>query len=297
MIVSCSNISDEVYDEVYKERMRKEKIKLYIAQNKWVKILLFLALGFAGTILLIMVLPNVHIANLSETTKVTIGTLLGAIVGGCFTLIGTLIISSRAQKSLVYVKRKNIIYKPLYDELVLNHNEILSENPYPRHIAFEKEDRSILPFPEYTVWGRIKNDSRLLETPQKLKNAMNSLYAAIEEYMSTRVQAVISLDRVYRDALKVITDERIPEYANVGDTLLTYVLTQSRPEKDTITWGMTVISGEEADLLWHIVCCNCKEDEAIRRFEKAKKAWDGAERITIELLSMYIQYINTKYEG
>lgn len=277
--------------------MRKEKIKLYIAQNKWIKIFIFLAFGLVGTTILLLVLQNVHVTNLSDTTKATIGTLLGAIVGGCFTLLGTLIISGRAQKSLVFVKRKNIIYKPLYDELVLNHNEILPENPYPRHIAFEKEARSALLFPEYTVWGRIENDSRLLETPQKLKDAMNSLYAALEEYISKRVQAVISLDRIYRDALKVVTDERIPEYANVGDSLLTSVLTQSCPEKNTITWGIKTISGEEADLLWHIVCSNCKEDKAIKQLKKIKRAWNDAEEFSIELLSTYIQYINMKYEG
>ena len=37
--------------------------------------------------------------------------------------------------------------------------------------------------PQYTAWQRIQNDTRILQTPDILRNQLNKLYASIEDYL------------------------------------------------------------------------------------------------------------------
>ena len=97
-----------------------------------------------------------------------IGTLLGAIVGGVFTLLGTVWVQKRQARIQNDIRRSNTIYKPLYDELKHIHDEILIENQYPQSIVFGNAN----PYEHginYEVWIRIKSDSRYLETPEPLR--------------------------------------------------------------------------------------------------------------------------------
>lgn len=72
------------------------------------------------------------------------GTLLGgAFIGGTFTLIGSVWVNNRHVKAQANIKRKNLIYRPLYDEIAEIHNNILEENPFPNYIVFEKKDNKL----------------------------------------------------------------------------------------------------------------------------------------------------------
>lgn len=56
-----------------------------------------------------------------------IGTLLGALIGGVFSLMGSVWVNSKQQRAVQNVKRKNVIYSPLYDELVDIQDHILKK--------------------------------------------------------------------------------------------------------------------------------------------------------------------------
>lgn len=45
------------------------------------------------------------------------GTILGTVIGGLLTLAGSIWVYSKEQRAKQNVKRKNLIYSPLYDEL------------------------------------------------------------------------------------------------------------------------------------------------------------------------------------
>ena len=68
----------------------------------------------------------------SEAIGVT-GTLLGAFIGGFFSLAGSVWVAKMQNKAQREVLKKNIIYKPLYDELIKN-DRTLKEYPYPTSV-------------------------------------------------------------------------------------------------------------------------------------------------------------------
>lgn len=65
----------------------------------------------------------------SQTLLGIIGTLLGAVVGAVFTLLGSIWVNTQQKKEEWNRKRAREIYRPLYDELVNIHRNILKENP------------------------------------------------------------------------------------------------------------------------------------------------------------------------
>ena len=273
-----------------------EKIKLFWARNKLIKILIICALICAGLYCAIQ-LYYCFYSKISETTKGIIGTLLGAIVGGFFTLAGSLVINKNAQKATNAIKRKNVIYKPLYDELMEVHTEILPNNPYPHFINFEKGQQTMIKHPQYTVWGRIKKDARIFEVPAKLNKVMDELYKAIEKYQEKRRLAVAALDRIYREEMEKLANKQVVPQANVGDALLSYVLSDNRPENDLLMWSFEPSNNKEADSLWESLHNSVESDSDLKNCMDAKNDWNKAEEDALELLGIYIQYITVKYEG
>ena len=134
-----------------------------------------------------------------------VGTLVGAIIGGFFSLMGSVWVSSKQQRAVHNIKRKNVIYSPLYDELVDIQDRILVENPYPNYIVFQKGMQTIIPHPQFTAWGRIKSDTRYLEVPVILKKQMEQLELAVREYNDIRGKANDEIKKILNKILtKVI---------------------------------------------------------------------------------------------
>ena len=114
-----------------------ERIKLFFAKHKTIKALCLIILAIIALYFAIII-PYKSYADILDTSRGIVGTLLGAFVGGGFTLIGSITVTKHTQKATNAIKKKNIIFKPLYDELMENHSIYLKENPYPRYISFEK---------------------------------------------------------------------------------------------------------------------------------------------------------------
>ena len=78
-------------------------------------------------ILIIWGIPNVDLSFIVEDATLfgVVGTLLGAIIGGAFSLLWSVWINNRQQRAIQNIKRKNVIYSPLYDELIDIQNNIL----------------------------------------------------------------------------------------------------------------------------------------------------------------------------
>ena len=266
-----------------------EKIKLFFAKHKILTIIVLAILAIDLCILCVSIYYK-NCSNVSEEIKGVAGTLLGAIVGGGFTLMGSLVINKNAQKATNAIKRKNVIYKPLYDELTVIHNDILIENPYPHFIRFEIGPQTIIRHPQYTVWGRIKNDARLFEVPSKLKKSMEELYTAMKNYLQIRSEAVKALDQIYRNALKEITNREISESSNVGDTLLSYVLTGKRPENDMLIWdwGKSPDVKKDADAVWNSLRKSVKNEKTLKLCVEAKTTWMESEELEIILSGSFL---------
>lgn len=239
---------------------------------------------------------------MSDPTKVgVIGTLLGAVAGGVFSLLGSVWVTNRQQHTQFEIKRKNIIYKPLYDELVDIKENILPVNPYPIHIEFIAGRQSINPHPQYSAWGRIKNDSRYLETPQVLKTQMENLYKAIEVYIQVRRQASLQIGLLLND---VLTNNGIvvPPIVNIGDAISGPILRQN-PDYDVCevygfsSAGQRKLSAEKEQMINKELSEKANTDPIVLKTKVAYKKMLEEQDKAIAILSDLIQIVTYKYEA
>ncbi|PFW72148.1 hypothetical protein COL23_25700 [Priestia aryabhattai] len=116
--------------------------------------------------------------------------LLGAIVGGIFTVYGGIYTQARQFKVKGIVLRKNVIYSPLFDELVKLKKSIPKNGEYPGQIIFGKRERyhssETLTF---DAWERIKSDVRFIEVPTYLAKGLDGFQQSGEKYMELRRNA------------------------------------------------------------------------------------------------------------
>ncbi|MDO5415098.1 MAG: hypothetical protein Q4F78_06495 [Bacillota bacterium] len=206
------------------------KLKLFFAKcSKWIYAIFLVVCAVIIFLLICRFDLITKLGNCPAETVAVLGTLLGAIIGGIFTLAGSVYVNKRQLKAQTYIKKKNLIYKPLYDELRSIQNDILSANPFPDIIVFQTEDYGRLKIPQYTVWDRIKSDTRYLETPQKLVSEMEDLYLKINEYMKTR----IGNNDEMTDLINSVFQEVIGTQStiiNIGDCVISYVLEDSKED-------------------------------------------------------------------
>lgn len=193
--------------------MIKYKLKYYISKFKFILYILIIL----GLSILIYSIIN------QENPSPTFSTIVGAIVGGSFSIIATSLAHSKQVKAQLNIKRRNIIYSPLYDELSYNQNLLVNVNPYPTYITFTLGPQTIVPHPQYSAWGRIKNDTRFLETPKVISIKMDELYLNINNYLNKAQKLTYELQKKYNFVHNKLYGTTCT-IQNIGQVILSEVL-------------------------------------------------------------------------
>jgi len=229
-----------------------------------------------------------------------IGTLLGAVVGGVFSLLGSIWVNKKQIKGQHNLIRKECIYGPLYDELIEIQNEILEKNHYPRYIQFKKESQTIVPHPQYTEWRRIKGDTRGLDVPECLFNKMEELEGVIIEYLAERKKANECLKEILNSAL-INNNFEPSNIINIGDVISSGVL--ENEGKDIFRSHMIFGINEKEDL--NEVAISKVNEEIYREANKLeiviniRKKYDEmlkSQKEGIDMLGILIKIINRRYQ-
>lgn len=235
-----------------------------------------------------------------DTTMVgLLGTLLGAVLGGVFSLLGSVTVSKQQIKAQNQIRRKNVIYKPLYDELVEIHYDILKKNPYPSIIQFQKGLQTYRPHPQFAVWGRIKADSRYLETPRKLTRLMDKLEEEVKEFQSCNYNACISISAVVDCVLKRETETECT-IRDIDDCMLEYVMSRNTDRlfeeySDFLSPIKEMDNGERLRIS-RIIIDECWKCESVNELNRVYQAWLQTEEQAIKLLVAMIRRVNVSYE-
>ena len=283
------------------EKVNKTKFKLFFAKyGKWVYASFSIVLVGIAFFLCNKLDIIDKVSKWSGETIAVVGTLLGALIGGIFTLIGSVYVNKKQLKAQTHIKRKNLIYKPLYDELCAIENDILSDNPFPSVIVFKTQDFGSLKYPQYTVWDRIKSDTRYLETPKTLISEMEHLYLKIGEYLKTRVGNNEEITGLTNGILQEVIGTQ-STLMNLGDCVIKYALEDTQEDiyeyckislKDKVD-----ITEDQHNKINALFYERCKGNASILKIKKAKQEWDVQQKEVIDLLTDLIQYVNLKYEG
>ena len=156
-----------------------------------------------------------------------IGSLLGALVGGFMALFGSFYAQKRQQSYKSVILRKNVIYTPLYNELVAV-KEIIRTNPYPLFFEFRLGRQTLNPHPQFGAWERIKRDSRKLQVPLYLAEALEKFEKTVRTQQALREKAATQLQLTAHAKIEeqLTTKCRL---GNLGDVLLADILIEGKP--------------------------------------------------------------------
>lgn len=278
--------------------MKKLKFKIFVYKHRKILAIIF---TYIVVIFLLKLYKsyNLTIITNDPTTFSVIATLLGAVIGGVFTLLGSIWVNKREQKSVYNLRRKNIIYSPLYDELINIKCNILEKNQYPGYIDFGIGQQTSLPHPQYSAWDRIKNDTRYLEAPLLLKDQMEKLYDELREYISIRNSANAEIKEIVNKVL-VMNGLEPSTIINLGEVL-----------------SSDILQGEDVDIFNYIYFskdnCNISKEvvkkinlqvlnlanelSSLNNIRRVYTLWMQEQDKAIEILSLLIKETMQKYEG
>lgn len=278
--------------------MKRLKAKVFLQKHRRV---IWGVSVCAGILFMVLFMQKIEIQLVTSNPTMlgVMGTLLGALIGGAFSLMGSIWVNSKQQRAVQNIKRKNVIYSPLYDELVDIQDNILERNPYPSYIEFKKGMQTIMPHPQFSAWGRIKADTRYLEVPDILRKQMERLESTIHVYQAIRYDVNDELKNILNS---VLIENKLNQCTimNIGDVISKDVLA----DKNVDIYHSAMEIGEEKVL-----------DETIRQkinsqiYERAEKNqkvievrkryydWINTQQQTIELLGLLIKQVIQKYEG
>ncbi|EHR37023.1 hypothetical protein ACWOB1_04650 [Facklamia languida] len=278
--------------------MKKLKFKIFVFKHRKILAIFF---TFIVVIFLLKLYKSYNLTKITNdpTTFSVIATLLGAVIGGVFTLLGSIWVNKREQKSVYNLRRKNIIYSPLYDELINIKCNILEKNQYPGYIDFGIGQQTIIPHPQYSAWDRIKNDTRYLEVPLLLKDQMEKLYDKLREYISIRNSANAEIKEIVNKVL-VMNGLEPSTIINLGDVLSSDIL----QGEDVDIFNEIYISKENCNISKELVkkinlqVLNlANELSSLNNIRRVYILWMQEQDKAIEILSLLIKEIMQKYEG
>lgn len=278
--------------------MEKLKFKIYVYKHRKILAIIF---TFVVIFFLVKIYKSYNFTKITNnpTTFGVIATLLGAVIGGVFTLLGSIWVNKREQKSIYNLRRKNIIYSPLYDELINIKMNILEKNQYPSYIVFGIRQQTIIPHPQYSAWDRIKNDTRYLEVPLLLKYQMEKLYDTLREYISIRNSADAEINEIVNKVL-VMNGFEPSTIINLGEVLSSDIL----QGKDVDIFNEIYfskekcnISKEEVKKINLQILNFANELSSLNNIRRVYTIWMQEQDKAIEILSLLIKEIMQKYEG
>ena len=196
-------------------------LKIRFGAQKYKKVIIALLCGFV-----LMALIYYGVRGMIPQMSVEEGSfsaLLGALVGGFFSLTGSIGVAKMQQKSQREILKKNTIYKPLYDELMKNDDILRSKNPFPMDVWCDTNPRTIVESPSFAAWNRIQRDNRLLDVPESIQTQMNDLEETIERYLRLRRGVGTPVQKICYETLKAQGKENVL-FTNIGDMVSGAVL-------------------------------------------------------------------------
>lgn len=278
--------------------MRKLKVRFFIQHYR--KIIFIIAIIILlGLLMFCLNKINSKVIIENPTLFGVFGTLVGAIIGGFFSLMGSVWVSSKQQRAVHNIKRKNVIYSPLYDELVDIQDRILVENPYPNYIVFQKGMQTIIPHPQFTAWGRIKSDTRYLEVPVILKKQMEQLELAVREYNDIRGKANDEIKKILNKILKKNGLKKC-SIINIGDVISGDVLSDNRIDlyhEEIAFENRKRLDKQTRDAINQQIYENCNNNHVVIKTRELYENWLMIQGETIEMLGILIKQVLVMYEG
>jgi hypothetical protein len=234
-----------------------------------------------------------------------VSTLLGAILGGAIAFYGSVYVQKSQIRSLSAIRRRDVIYTPLYNEL-LALRASLTERPCPSDFVYSTGQDSHYN-PKFAVWPSFKLDSRNLQVPKRLAKTLDDFQTLTEKYVAARQKA--STDPIVQAKLKEIVvgnfgeahAQRVdlawhllPCSSNLDEIVKHLDFTSRIPDKDNRL--VSTSSDEYLLAVAKAIYRECSSIDSVAQVQTLRKALsDGLDEL-IRTLEDVIRYINEKFE-
>lgn len=274
---------------------KKIEIKLWLQEYK--KIIRILVIGWVFVSVLLFQ-NNVKLKPIKISSEAigVIGTLLGAVVGGVFSLAGSVWVAKMQQKAQREVLKKNIIYKPLYDELIKNDRILKQENCYPKNIRLNNEYPSIGLELEFCIWTKIKDDSRFLETPKEISLKMIELQQIAEDFIAIKEIAIEELNKCWQ-LTQVKFSMESEGYYSMDEWALSLVLASNKDcATDKLYYRLNSFPKKYSIDIVKEFNEFCNKNQKILEVYSMKMLYTRKQSEMIDLLTKYIKYVELRYE-
>lgn len=290
--------------KIKKYTIRIEGIKYFFTKyRKQVRLVLVIT----AIILIAKFMANPIVANFLEVIKKlnisssligVIGTLFGAIIGGIISWRGSIRVAHEQQKAQTYIRRKNVIYKPLYDELAEMHYNGHKTNPYSTKFELVKTYNTSSNASIIGAWNRIKSDSRYLETPKKIKKYMELYDKNVEEYFKAREEAEVAISEIINDVWQ--QKFQTANMRGLGKYILPKLM-KDEPvelceEVSSYMSGKKEIDASTKAEIENEIRTRCSDNESYKECKEKYKQWCDTEEETLKFLGLMIKKIAALYE-
>lgn len=273
--------------------MKSVRFKHFLAKRKELMIIAVIC----GFLIMIYILLKTKQDFITEVYEYNIGNselysaLMGTIIGGAISLISSIWVSNRQIKIAAEIKRKEEIYKPLYNEMLVLEQVMFNPDIYFHKIYFSKNYK--VEAPNYLEWNKIKYSTYYIEIDNVLKNKMDELMNIIIEYNDMYSKSTFELENILRKHL----DSSRPKIKFIG-LLLQKTFTEGKfnffedfvttaVDIDNIDWHQEKVEEIYQEISSNILLSSTKEKYILIKKEHLE---------IINLLAIIIETIHIKYE-
>lgn len=279
------------------KRPIKLEVESFLQKHKILKNIFFIFLVIIFFIFLLN-LTSKFSMNINNSLIGIFGAILGSIVGGTLTFLGSVYVNNKQISSKSAIHRKNIIYKPLYDELINNKEIIKREKSYPLDITFSMGRYSSTQHLQYAAWGRIKNDSRFLQTPDFLVQGFEKLNEDIKKYLyianNSTKDIQTKIEHIFKEHLY-----DVDPFKNISVLIFEDIILRNKPEGDllkVISSYQPYLNLETIQKIEDLIYNECNDLESVKNTIVEYNNWLNTQDELIKSLSILIELTSIKYE-
>ena len=192
--------------------------------------------------------------------------------------------------------RKNLIYSPLYDELVKKKEEAFSEQKYPTDVKFVKDEQRLIGLLEFSAWERIKLDRRYLEVPNELIQQMKLFQETVEQYLSALEDTALEVETIIKEVFEENGEPvRVQDFNRLAKSVASIIMS----DENKNLYNVICFGKEDTETSKKIdaeIRKKVKENPKAKKLEETYNSWKRVQEQTIEFLGLMIQQVLTKYE-
>lgn len=233
-----------------------------------------------------------------------LSTLVAALLGGALAFYGSVYVQKSELRSNASIRRRDEIYKPLYNELLQMQSNLI-EFPCPSGFKLF-ENMGYHNDPKFLEWNKFKKDYRVLQVPKIINSTLEELIILFTDY-SKNYNKAIADPKVESAIRKIITSNSIKNFSQRRDLTHHYLPCNQNLSKiiNMLNSDLSEIennrqipvkTNDEIQLIAQTIYIECSKVSSVKELQNIRRVVDSRIQELVKALEKIINYINEKYD-